>query len=105
MLRFFPVVAAETAAVLDAMRLRGLVGPRGLARHPLLTLERFTVPMIAASLRASEDLASSAILRGLGSHRTPTAMHPPRPGPADLVLVLVVAVLTTAALTLPSPLA
>ncbi len=104
MLRFFPVVAAEAAAVLDAMRLRGLIGPRGLTRHPLLTLERFTVPMIAASLRASEDLAASAILRGLGSHRTPTAMHPPRLGLTDLVLALVVAVLTAAALALPSPL-
>lgn len=73
MLRFFPVVAAEAAAVLDAMRLRGLVGPRGLARHPLLTLERFTVPMIAASLRASEDLAA-----GTG-RPAPTPGAAPRP--------------------------
>lgn len=105
MLRFFPVVAAEAAAVLDATRLRGLIGPRELIRHPLLTLERFTVPMIAASLRASEDLSASAILRGLGSHRTPTAMHPPRLGLTDVVLVIVVAVLTATALALPSPLA
>ncbi|MDQ0642027.1 energy-coupling factor transporter transmembrane component T [Microbacterium murale] len=104
MLRFFPVVSSEAASVLDAMRLRGLAGASGLLRHPVLTLERFTVPMIAASLRASEDLSASAILRGLGSHRIPTAMHPPRLGNADLILVLVVAVLVTAALILPAPL-
>ncbi|GIL25380.1 cobalt ABC transporter permease [Actinocatenispora comari] len=104
MLRFFPVVGAEANAVLDAMRLRGLVGAGGLLRHPVLSVERFTVPMIAASLRASEDLSASAILRGLGSRRKPTAMQPPRFATPDLVLVLVTATLTTAALTLPAPL-
>lgn len=102
MLRFFPVVGAEAAAVLDAMRLRGLVGVRGVLRHPILTVERFTVPMITASLRASEDLSASAILRGLGSHRAPTAMHPPRFGAPDLLLVLAVAALAAAALALPA---
>lgn len=104
MLRFFPVVASEAAAVVDAMRLRGLVGVRGLLRHPILSVERFTVPMIAASLRASEDLSASAILRGLGSRHRPTALVAPRFGLADLLLLIVVAALAVAALTLPSPL-
>lgn len=104
MLRFFPVVAAEAAAVLDAMRLRGLTGASGFLRHPILSLERFTVPMIAASLRASEDLSASAILRGLGSRRMPTSMDPPRLGLPDAVLVIVVAALAVAAFHLPSPL-
>ncbi|MGO2111806.1 MAG: energy-coupling factor transporter transmembrane component T [Pseudoclavibacter sp.] len=105
MLRFFPVVVAESAAVLDAMRLRGLVGTRGLVRHPILSIERFAVPMIAASLRASEDLSSAAILRGLGSHRVPTAMNPPRFGAADLVTVAVVVALAAASVALPELLA
>lgn len=104
MLRFFPVVAAESAAVLDAMRLRGLAGATGLARHPILGMERFTVPMIAASLRASEDLSASAILRGLGSHRSPVSLEPPRFGWPDLALVLALAVLAAASLLLPNPL-
>lgn len=104
MLRFFPLVRTEAAAVVDAMRLRGLAGTTGLLRHPVLSLERFTVPMIAASLRAAEDLSVSAILRGLGSHRAPTAMDPPRLGAPDLALVLVVVVLTSVALLLPAAL-
>lgn len=104
MLRFFPVVATESAAVLDAMRLRGLTGATGLARHPILSMERFTVPMIAASLRASEDLSASAILRGLGSRRRPVSLDPPRFGRPDLVLVLSVVVLATVGLLLPNPL-
>lgn len=104
MLRFFPVVAAEATAVMDAMRLRGLTGAGGLVRHPVLAAERFTVPMIAASLRAGDDLSASAILRGLGSGHRPTAMVPPRFGVADLVLGLSVIALAVAAIALPSPL-
>ena len=104
MLRFFPVVAAESAAVLDAMRLRGLAGAAGLARHPILSMERFTVPMIAASLRASEDLSASAILRGLGSRHRPVSLDPPRFGRPDLALLLAAAALAVASLLLPSPL-
>jgi energy-coupling factor transport system permease protein len=104
MLRFFPVVAGEAAAVRDAMRLRGLAGAAGFLRHPVLGIERFTVPMIASSLSASEDLSASAILRGLGSRRTPTAMNPPRFGRADGALLAAVVVLATAAVTLPAPL-
>lgn len=100
MIRFFPVVMGEAMAVLDAMRLRGLTGVRGMVRHPILSLERFAVPMIASSLRASEDLSASAILRGLGGHRRPTAMVPPRFGVADLALVLVVAALGAATMLL-----
>jgi energy-coupling factor transport system permease protein len=88
MLRFFPTVMGEAVAVLDAMRLRGLAGGRGLARHPVRSLERFAVPMIAASLRASEDLSASAVLRGLGSRRRPSAMFPPRFGLPDAVACL-----------------
>ncbi|WP_314451025.1 energy-coupling factor transporter transmembrane component T [uncultured Microbacterium sp.] len=93
MVRFFPVVANEARAVLDAMRLRGLLGARGVARHPLRSVERFVVPMIAASLRASEDLSAAAILRGLGSHRTPVPLVPPRFGLGDLLVILLTAAL------------
>ncbi|HEY0187313.1 MAG TPA: energy-coupling factor transporter transmembrane component T [Cellulomonas sp.] len=105
MLRFFPLVAGEARAVLDAMRLRGLAGPGGVLRQPVLSLERFIVPMIAASLRASEDLSASAILRGLGSRRTPSTVQPPRFGTADLAAMLLVLALAVAAVRLPAPLA
>ncbi|MGO2747138.1 energy-coupling factor transporter transmembrane component T family protein [Mycetocola reblochoni] len=100
MLRFFPVVANEARAVLDAMRLRGLVGARGVTRHPLRAVERFVVPMIAASLRGSEDLSAAAILRGLGSHRVPVPLVPPRFGAGDLLVLLLVVALVTATLLL-----
>ncbi|MBD8103814.1 cobalt transporter [Plantibacter flavus] len=100
MVRFFPVVANEAHAVLEAMRLRGLVNARGVARHPLRAAEQFVVPMIAASLRASDDLSAAAILRGLGSHRTPVPLVPPRFGLGDLLVVLFAAALATTTLLL-----
>jgi energy-coupling factor transporter transmembrane protein EcfT len=99
MVRFLPTVISESAAVLDAMRLRGLTRPMALVRHPILVVERFTVPMIAASLRAGEDLSSAAIVRGLGSRTLPTALVPPRMGRIDVVWLSAVAVLACVALT------
>lgn len=96
MLRFFPVVAAETRAVIDAMRLRGLAGVGGMMRHPVLAMERFAVPVIASTLRVGEDLSASAILRGLGSPHRPTSMHPPRLMWSDALFALLMAALAVA---------
>ncbi|RVX38686.1 energy-coupling factor transport system permease protein [Nonomuraea polychroma] len=93
LLRFLPTIIAEARAVRDAMRLRGIGGWGGMLRHPVLSIERFTVPLIASSLRVAEDLSAAALLRGLGSAARPTAMRPPRLGAADLAAVLVAAAL------------
>ncbi|MET7403319.1 energy-coupling factor transporter transmembrane component T [Dactylosporangium sp. NPDC005572] len=104
MLRFLPLVATEATAVLDAMRLRGLTGLRAMLRHPILAIERFTVPLIASSLRVGEDLAASAMLRGLGSPHRPTSMTPPRFGGRDATFALVVAALAAGSVLLsPGP--
>ncbi|GAB3759313.1 energy-coupling factor transporter transmembrane component T [Microlunatus parietis] len=103
MLRFVPVITAEAAAVHDAMRLRGIGGWAGLVRHPVRSIERFTVPVIAASLRVGEDLSAAALLRGLGSRHRPTSMRPPRFGPADLLLLILVAGAVSATLLWARP--
>ncbi|PXX68645.1 energy-coupling factor transport system permease protein [Nocardia tenerifensis] len=93
MLRFVPTVVAEARAVRDAMRLRGLGGWATMLRHPVRSVEYFTVPLMASSLRAAEDLSAAALLRGLGSQARPTSMRPPRFGFRDVVAGLVVAAL------------
>ncbi|MGW1893523.1 energy-coupling factor transporter transmembrane component T [Streptomyces sp. NPDC002004] len=98
LLRFVPTIVAEARAVRDAMRLRGLGGWLAMLRHPVRAIEYFTVPLMASSLRAAEDLSASALLRGLGSQARPTSMHPPRFGPADAVAVVMVALLASATL-------
>lgn len=96
MLRFAPTIVAEAQAVRDAMRLRGLGGRWALLRHPVRSIEYFTVPLIASSLRVAEDLSASALLRGLGSQARPTTMRPLRFGPADTMAAATVAVLVAA---------
>jgi len=85
MLRFLPTILVEGRAIRDAMRLRGIGGLSGLLRHPIQTIEYFTVPLVASSLRVAEDLSASALLRGLGSSTRPTTMHPCRFGGADVL--------------------
>lgn len=89
-LRFLPVVAGETRAVWESMRLRGLIS----ARRPVRTVEWLTVPAIASTLRVGEDLAASALLRGLGGGSRPTSMHHTRLGPSDALVLAGTGLLT-----------
>ncbi|NEW51176.1 energy-coupling factor transporter transmembrane protein EcfT [Nocardia cyriacigeorgica] len=98
MLRFVPTIVAEARAVRDAMRLRGLGGVRGWLRHPIMSIEYFTVPLIASSLRVADDLSATALLRGLGSSTTPTSMNPPRMRAADAIAAVVAAAIVLATL-------
>lgn len=92
MLRFLPVVATETHAVWDAMRLRGLANTGDLLRHPARFVEWLTVPVIASTLRVGDDLTASALLRGLGSTSRPTSIHRTRIGFADTLIIAAIAV-------------
>lgn len=96
LLRFVPTILSEARAVHDAMRLRGLGGALTVLRHPVRSIEYLTVPLMASSLRAAEDLSASSLLRGLGSHARPTSMHPPRFGLVDVVFAGVVVLLGAA---------
>lgn len=95
-LRFAPVVAAEASAVVDSMRLQGLTSRRSVLRHPVLSIERFTVPVIASTLRVGDDLTAAALLRGLGSYQRPTSRVPLRLGWPDLLWVAVTGLLAAA---------
>ncbi|MBO0839599.1 MAG: energy-coupling factor transporter transmembrane protein EcfT [Sciscionella sp.] len=98
LLRFAPTIITEARAVRDAMRLRGLGGPLAMLRRPIRSIEYFTVPLMASSLRAAGDLSESALLRGLGAQPRPISMRPLRFGLADLVAVAVVGALAAATL-------
>ncbi|ASE13584.1 energy-coupling factor transporter transmembrane component T [Mycobacterium avium] len=101
MLRFLPTIVGEARAVSDAMRLRGIGGTYGMLRHPVCTIEYFTVPLIASSLRVAEDLSATALLRGLGSAARPTTMYPPRFGKADALIGCIVSALTVTTVLWP----
>ncbi len=66
MLRFIPTAFGELRAIVEAMRLRGLLtGSWSALRHPIRTAEFVVVPLLASSTRIGDDLAASGLLRGL----------------------------------------
>lgn len=97
MLRFTATVREDAAAITDAMRLRGLFGPAAAVRHPLRTVEYVMVPLLAAAVRSGEDLAASAMCRGLGAPVRPTTTARLGFGIRDAALALTVLALAALA--------
>ena len=92
-LRFIPTVVTEARAIGDAMRMRGLVsGPLSVLRHPIRTSEHLVIPLLAAAVRAGDELTASALSRGFGSSRHRTTVVELRLTLADLLLAVLVAV-------------
>ena len=68
MLRFAPTVLHEFGEVREAMKIRGFLKSVGnVLRHPMDTLEYAIVPMVFRSLKIADELAASAIVRGIES--------------------------------------
>ncbi|WP_151529447.1 MULTISPECIES: energy-coupling factor transporter transmembrane component T [Corynebacterium] len=89
--RMFPVIATEARAVVDAMTLRG-IRPTGwsMMAHPLRTAELIVIPLLTTVVRAGDELAAAAMIRGLGGPRKPTSIMQPRFRPVDAVLIVAV---------------
>lgn len=68
MFRFFPTVVVEYRAISDAMRMRGIEG----LKSPVAMLEYRLVPLLMSMVVIGNELAASALCRGLGSPRRRT---------------------------------
>lgn len=64
MMRFFPTVKEESAAISDAMRMRGI---RLGGENPFVMLEYIIVPLLMSTVKIGEELSSAALTRGLGA--------------------------------------
>lgn len=67
--RFFPVMAEESRAISNAMRMRGI---RFRGTKATKMLEYRLIPTIISSVKAGEELSAAALARGLGSPVTRT---------------------------------
>ncbi|MDO5731797.1 energy-coupling factor transporter transmembrane component T [Corynebacterium sphenisci] len=96
-LRVLPVIAVEAAAVIDAMTLRGLrPDSRGLAAHPVRTGELVLIPLLTTVVRAGDELAAAAMVRGLGAPTRPRGIAPLGPRAIDAVVLAMIAALLLA---------
>ena len=90
MLRFAPTVLHEFGEVREAMKIRGFLKSVGnVLRHPMDTLEYAIVPMVFRSLKIADELAASAIVRGIESPYKKESYYVSRIAVLDCVLIVV----------------
>lgn len=85
MFRFFPTLGEEGAAIMDAMRMRGigLAGGRGgLLAHA----EYVLVPLMMSTVRIGDELSAASLTKGLDAGRERTHICRVGMGPLDYVL-------------------
>ncbi len=86
-LRFFPTIRRDASHLMESLRTRRVLAGGGYAlRHPALTCELLVVPLLMRSVRVSDELAASALVRGLGGEIRPTMLHPLSFGVKDAVV-------------------
>ena len=90
MLRFAPTVLHEFGEVREAMKIRGFLKSVGnVLRHPMDTLEYAIVPMVFRSLKIADELAASAIVRGIESPYKKESYYVSRIAALDYYLIVV----------------
>ena len=91
MFRFFPTILEEYRDIRTAMQMRGVSG----LRNPIAMLEYRFVPLLASVVSIGNELAMSAVTRGLGSPRRRTTLCEIgfRVGDAIVISVLVVSLI------------
>lgn len=86
-LRFFPTIRRDASHLMESLKTRRVLAGRGYAlRHPALTCELLVVPLLMRSVRVSDELAASALVRGLGGEIRPTMLHSLSFGVKDAVV-------------------
>ena len=86
-LRFFPTIRRDASHLMESLKTRRVLAGGGYAfRHPALTCELIVVPLLMRSVRVSDELAASALVRGLGGETRPTMLHPLSFGARDAVV-------------------
>jgi energy-coupling factor transport system permease protein len=100
-LRFFPTLAAEASAVVDAMKLRGVrLSVGNLLRHPLKMIEYFAVPLILRVSVVTDEIARAATVRGIDSKHERSSLYALHAGAADWFFLLWFVALTVASAVL-----
>lgn len=85
-LRFFPTIRKDASHLMESLKTRRVLTGGGYTlRHPALTCELLVVPLLMRSVRVSDELAASALARGLGGEARPTVLRPLSFGAEDAV--------------------
>lgn len=95
--RYIPTAADEFGKIRATMRLRGVeLSAHNLVRHPGRSLEYVLVPLIIRTVKIADDLAASAMTRGLDLVGERTAYREVRIGASGALVCLAVLACTAA---------
>ena len=95
--RYLPTAADEFRKISATMRLRGVeLSARNLVLHPGRSLEYVLVPLIIRTIKIADDLAASAMTRGLDLVGARTTYRDVRIGASGALVTAAVLVCTAA---------
>ena len=84
-MRFFPTIKEEYAAIRDAMKMRGIILGGGNAAG---VIEYRMIPLLFSCVNIGDELSAAAVTRGLGGKVKRTSAQMLRIGAADILLIL-----------------
>ena len=76
-LRYMPTLREDYGYLKDSLKIRG-IKTSGIEFfiHPIRSLEFMIVPILFRSIRVSEDLSTSVLLRGIENYKNRTNIYP-----------------------------
>jgi energy-coupling factor transport system permease protein len=91
--RFMPSIREDFNCLKDSLRVRNIsVSVWSFLRHPVQTVEYMLVPILIRSYKISDELAASAMIRGLDSGKTKTLLYPLKFGIQDFITPVILLV-------------
>ena len=85
-LRFFPTIRKDASHLMESLKTRRVLAGRGYALGRLsVVCELLVVPLLMRSVRVSDELAASALARGLDGETQATVLQPLFFGGRDIV--------------------
>lgn len=88
-LRFMPTIREEYGYLKDSMKIRGIdVSVIGFIHNPVKVIEYTIVPLLIRSFKISDELAASAMVRGIDSGHKKTPLRELRFKTADYLTAL-----------------
>jgi energy-coupling factor transport system permease protein len=84
--RFVPSISEDFMCLKDSLRVRNIpVSVWSFLCHPVQTIEYMLVPILIRSYKISDELAASAMIRGLDSGKPKTILYPLKFGIQDFI--------------------
>jgi energy-coupling factor transport system permease protein len=72
--RYIPTVRYEIAHINDSLKMRGLEpSVMGLLLHPVMTIEKFMIPLLVRSSKLADELSAAALCKGLDARHPRTS--------------------------------